>query len=180
MRYIPLQAFNFSFNDFYLSLLTKFYNPEVSSDKTKMKFIAGGLAGASSFMIVFPIDCCQTKIISDIGTGKTLRLNQLILKMFCLDGRDANVKREYTSLRHCVRSVVQVEGVKGFYAGARIGIIGIIIYRSLYFGLFDLVKRVICGEQALNQHGKPMKMSLWLSFLTAQVRLNSLQIQNGL
>lgn len=69
MRYIPLQALNFSFNDFYLSFLKKFYNPDIPSERTKMKFIAGGLAGASSLLIVFPIDCCQTKIISDVGTG---------------------------------------------------------------------------------------------------------------
>lgn len=43
-----------------------------------MKFIAGGLAGASSFIIVYPIDCCQTKIISDIGTGKTVHLKQIL------------------------------------------------------------------------------------------------------
>lgn len=75
--------------------------------------------------------------------------------------------------------MIQVEGVKGFYGGAKIGLFGIIIYRSLYFGLFDFVKRLICGEQTLNPEGKPMKMSLWMSFLTAQVRLTSLRIKMG-
>lgn len=91
-----------------------------------------------------------------------------------LDGRNANVQREYTGLRHCIRSVIQADGIKGFYGGAKIGIVGIIVYRSLYFGLFDLVKRFICGEETSTEQGKPIKMSLWLSFLTAQVRLTSL------
>lgn len=42
-RYIPLQALNFSFNDLYLSLLSKFLNTDAPGEKTKIKFIAGGL-----------------------------------------------------------------------------------------------------------------------------------------
>lgn len=85
-RYIPLQALNFSFNDLYLVLLSKFFNPDIPAEKTKIKFIAGGLyyfflsilhtktsfvglAGASSFVIVYPIDCCQTKLSADVGSG---------------------------------------------------------------------------------------------------------------
>lgn len=69
MRYIPLQALNFSFNDFYISLLSRYFNAEIPEQRTEMKFIAGGLAGASSLFLVFPLDFCQTKIITDIGTG---------------------------------------------------------------------------------------------------------------
>lgn len=40
---------------------------------TVNKFIAGGLAGASSSLMVHPLDFCQTRIVADIGTGKKER-----------------------------------------------------------------------------------------------------------
>lgn len=49
------------------------------------------------------------------------------------------------------------------------GLCGIIVYRSLYFGIFDTIKRFLCGEEAFNDDGKPVKMSLFLSFISAQV-----------
>lgn len=63
------------------------------------------------------------------------------------------------------------EGFKGFFGGIRVGICGIVVYRSLYFGLFGTIKHIICGEQTFNEDGKPVKMSFWLSFFTAQVGL---------
>lgn len=80
-------------------------------------------------------------------------------------------KREYTGLRHCFRTVIKQEGIRGLYSGLKVGVCGITVYRSLYFGLFDSIKRVTCGEQTFDEQGKPVKMSLWMSFLAAQVYL---------
>lgn len=34
-----------------------------------LKFLAGGMAGAASTTLVYPLDSCQTKISVDVGSG---------------------------------------------------------------------------------------------------------------
>lgn len=70
IRYIPLQAFNFSFNDYYKHLISKLFTHDTPLSITVSKFVAGGLAGASSCFLVYPLDFCQTRLVTDVGAGK--------------------------------------------------------------------------------------------------------------
>lgn len=115
IRYFPTQAFNFAFKDTIKALF-----PKADKRTEFWKFFAinmasGGLAGAGSLMIVYPLDYARTRLASDVGTGK----------------------RQFDGLVDCLVKTVKAGGIGGLYNGIGVSIIGIIPYRGAYFGLFD-------------------------------------------
>jgi len=115
IRYFPTQAFNFAFKD---SIKAMF--PKVDKNKDFGKFFAinmasGGLAGAGSLMIVYPLDYARTRLASDVGSGKA----------------------QFNGLADCIKKTVASGGVGSLYNGIGVSIVGIIPYRGVYFGLFD-------------------------------------------
>lgn len=78
---------------------------------------SGGLAGAGSLCIVYPLDYARTRLASDVGTGK----------------------REFSGLLDCLKKTASTPG-KGplaLYNGFGVSILGIVPYRGVYFGMFD-------------------------------------------
>ena len=115
IRYFPTQAFNFAFKD---SIKAMF--PKVDKNTEFGKFFminmaSGGLAGAGSLMIVYPLDYARTRLASDVGAGK----------------------QQFSGLIDCLKKTVQSSGIGGLYNGIGVSVVGIIPYRGVYFGLFD-------------------------------------------
>jgi len=115
IRYFPTQAFNFAFKD---SIKAMF--PKADKNTEFAKFFAinmasGGLAGAGSLMIVYPLDYARTRLASDVGSGK----------------------QQFNGLADCLKKTVQSSGIGGLYNGVGVSVVGIIPYRGVYFGLFD-------------------------------------------
>ena len=115
IRYFPTQAFNFAFKDTIKAMF-----PKVDKNKDFAKFFminmaSGGLAGAGSLMIVYPLDYARTRLASDVGSGKA----------------------QFNGLFDCLKKTVASGGVGALYNGIGVSIIGIIPYRGVYFGLFD-------------------------------------------
>eukprot|EP01134_Creolimax_fragrantissima_P000669 CFRG0669T1 len=120
IRYFPTQAFNFAFKD---SIKTLF--PKADSKKEFGKFFlinmaSGGLAGAGSLCIVYPLDYARTRLASDVGSGK----------------------RTFNGLGDCLKKTVQARGFFGLYNGFGVSVAGIIPYRGVYFGLYDTLKEL--------------------------------------
>jgi solute carrier family 25 (adenine nucleotide translocator) protein 4/5/6/31 len=115
IRYFPTQAFNFAFKD---SIKAMFPAADKKTEFGKFFMInmaSGGLAGAGSLMIVYPLDYARTRLASDVGTGK----------------------RQFNGLLDCLTKTVKSSGIGGLYNGVGVSIVGIIPYRGVYFGLFD-------------------------------------------
>jgi len=115
IRYFPTQAFNFAFKD---SIKAMF--PAVDKNTEFAKFFAinmasGGLAGAGSLCIVYPLDYARTRLASDVGSGKA----------------------QFDGLLDCIKKTVASGGVGAIYNGIGVSVVGIIPYRGVYFGLFD-------------------------------------------
>jgi solute carrier family 25 (mitochondrial adenine nucleotide translocator), member 4/5/6/31 len=115
IRYFPTQAFNFAFKDSIKALF-----PRVDKKKEFGKFFlinmaSGGLAGAGSLLIVYPLDYARTRLASDVGTGK----------------------QQFNGLIDCLTQTVKSSGISGLYNGVGVSVVGIIPYRGVYFGLFD-------------------------------------------
>jgi solute carrier family 25 (adenine nucleotide translocator) protein 4/5/6/31 len=115
IRYFPTQAFNFAFKDTIKAMF-----PKADKNTEFLKFFcinmaSGGLAGAGSLMIVYPLDYARTRLASDVGTGK----------------------QQFNGLVDCLVKTVKSSGIGGLYNGIGVSIIGIIPYRGAYFGLFD-------------------------------------------
>merc|ERR1712188_300538 len=118
LRYFPTQAFNFAFKDTIKAMFPK-YNPK----KDFWSFFAvnmasGGLAGAGSLTIVYPLDYARTRLASDVGSGK----------------------RAFEGLGDCLKKTAQgPAGFMGLYNGFGVSVVGIIPFRGTYFGTFDTI-----------------------------------------
>lgn len=88
---------------------------------------SGGLAGAGSLLIVYPLDFARTRLAADLGaTTKT---------------------REFTGLIDCLSKVVKRGGPMALYQGFGVSVQGIIVYRGAYFGLYDTAKGVLFKDE---------------------------------
>jgi|UniRef100_A0A7S2U7Z4 solute carrier family 25 (adenine nucleotide translocator) protein 4/5/6/31 len=115
IRYFPTQAFNFAFKD---TIKAMFPPADKHTEFAKFFMInmaSGGLAGAGSLMIVYPLDYARTRLASDVGAGK----------------------RQFEGLADCLKKTVASGGVGALYNGIGVSVVGIIPYRGVYFGLFD-------------------------------------------
>jgi len=116
IRYFPTQAFNFAFKD-----TIKAWFPRYSPKKEFLYFFltnmaSGGLAGAGSLCIVYPLDYARTRLASDVGGGA----------------------RSFNGLADCLMKTARgPSGFLGLYNGFGVSVAGIIPYRGVYFGMFD-------------------------------------------
>lgn len=77
---------------------------------------SGGLAGAGSLCIVYPLDYARTRLASDVGSGQ----------------------KSFNGLGDClVKTAKGPSGFMGLYNGFGVSVMGIIPYRGVYFGMFD-------------------------------------------
>jgi len=121
IRYFPTQAFNFAFKDTIKALF-----PKANPKKEFAKFFAinmasGGLAGAGSLCIVYPLDYARTRLASDVGSGE----------------------KQFNGLLDCIKKTAAgPAGVMSLYNGFTISVIGIIPFRGTYFGVNDTLNGI--------------------------------------
>jgi solute carrier family 25 (adenine nucleotide translocator) protein 4/5/6/31 len=116
IRYFPTQAFNFAFKDTIKALFPK-YNSKTEFGMFFMTNMAsGGLAGAGSLCIVYPLDYARTRLASDVGAGQ----------------------KTFNGLADCLMKTAKgPSGFLGLYNGFGVSVAGIIPYRGVYFGMYD-------------------------------------------
>ncbi|GMS80049.1 hypothetical protein PENTCL1PPCAC_2224 [Pristionchus entomophagus] len=99
--------------------------------KLGSNLVAGGAAGATSLIVIYPLDFARTRLATDIGRSTE--------------------QREFTGLVDCAKKIVKSDGIAGLYRGFISSIQGIIIYRACYFGLYDtIVESVVEDKKKLN------------------------------
>lgn len=122
IRYFPTQALNFMFKDEYKKIFKKVYGINKSSgfaSQLAYNVSAGGAAGATSLAFVYPLDFARTRLAVDVGTGAS---------------------REFNGTVDTIMKTAKKQGMfkkGGVYNGFWISCGGIIVYRGLYFGLYD-------------------------------------------
>lgn len=116
IRYFPTQAFNFAFKDQIKALFPR-YSPKTDFGMFFLTNMAsGGLAGAGSLCIVYPLDYARTRLASDVGKGQ----------------------KSFNGLVDClVKTASGPSGILGLYNGFGVSVAGIIPYRGVYFGMYD-------------------------------------------
>merc|ERR1712100_768772 len=115
LRYFPTQAFNFAFKD---TIKGFFPKQKGFGGKLAVNVASGGLAGAGSLCIVYPLDYARTRLASDVGSGK----------------------KQFNGLADCLKKTASGPG--GFlslYNGYGPSVAGIIAYRGAQFGLNDTI-----------------------------------------
>jgi len=134
VRYFPTQALNFAFKDKYKKLFL-----DGVDKKDFWRFFAGnlasgGAAGATSLLIVYPLDFARTRLGADVGK--------------------AAADREFKGLFDCIGKCYKADGlIRGLYPGFLSSVQGIIIYRAIYFGAYDTAKEMFDNPGLLARFG---------------------------
>ncbi|KAG9101299.1 hypothetical protein FRC07_010326 [Ceratobasidium sp. 392] len=129
IRYFPTQALNFSFTNSlvedYFKSMFGFKREEGWWTWVGGNVASGAAAGASSSVFVYSLDFARTRLASDAKP---------------------NVKgseRQYNGIIDVYRKTIKSDGILGLYRGFVPSIAGIVVYRGLYFGLYDSLKPVV-------------------------------------
>jgi solute carrier family 25 (adenine nucleotide translocator) protein 4/5/6/31 len=122
---VILQALNFAFKDYFKRL----FNFKKDRDGYWKWFAgnlaSGGAAGASSLFFVYSLDYARTRLANDSKAAKK------------------GGERQFNGLVDVYRKTLKSDGIAGLYRGFNISCVGIIVYRGLYFGLYDSLKPVV-------------------------------------
>ncbi|KAG9289867.1 hypothetical protein G9A89_015447 [Geosiphon pyriformis] len=125
IRYFPTQALNFAFKDKF----KRMFNYKKEKDGYTKVFLgniaSGGAAGAVSLMFVYSLDYARTRLANDAKTAKK------------------GGERQFNGLIDVYRKTYQSDGIIGLYRGFNISCVGIVIYRGLYFGMYDSLKPIV-------------------------------------
>jgi len=139
IRYFPTQALNFAFKDYF----KRMFNYSQAKDGYWKWFAgnlaSGGAAGACSLFFVYSLDYARTCLANDNKTAKK------------------GGSRQFNGLIDVYKKTLATDGIQGLYRGFNISCVGIIVYRGLYFGMYDSLKPVLLTGN--------MKDSFFASFL---------------
>ena len=113
LRFVPAQAFTFAFKDSIKELLPKVDKQTEFRTFFTINVIAGGLAGACSLLIVYPLDVARTRFTSDIKSSG---------------------EPKFYGIKDYMSQTVRKGGIHSLFKGVGISLIGILPYRGIYLG----------------------------------------------
>lgn len=146
IRYFPTQAFNLAFKDTFKRMFPRYNKNTEFWMFFATQLASGGLAGAASLCIVYPLDYARTRLASDVGSGK----------------------RQFNGLMDClVKTARGQQGFLGLYNGFGPSVAGIVAYRGAQFGLNDTI-------MAFNPYAKDVSViGIVSKFVVAQVSVTA-------
>ncbi|XP_077271246.1 ADP,ATP carrier protein-like [Temnothorax americanus] len=139
IRYFPTQALNFAFKDKFKAFFLGDVPPDAFWRQFAGNLAAGGAAGATSLLFVYPLDLARTRLAADVGKGE---------------------KREFKGITDCILKIFKSDGFFGLYRGFNVSVQGIVIYRATYFGFYDTMKGMLSD---------PKSTPLYMNFIIAEI-----------
>lgn len=127
IRYFPTQALNFAFKDKIKSMFGYTKEKDGYMKWFGGNLFSGGAAGAISLSFVYSLDYARTRLAADARSSN--RLN--------------GTPRQYSGLIDVYKKTFMSDGIIGLYRGFVPSVFGIILYRGLYFGLYDTLKPML-------------------------------------
>jgi len=135
LRYFPTQALNFAFKD----QIKRLFGFSQQKDGYWVWFAgnlaSGGMAGALSLTFVYSLDYARTRLANDSKSDKK------------------GGERQFNGLVDVYRKTLKTDGIAGLYRGFVVSCVGIVVYRGLYFGMFDSALPLL-GEHRSNIFAK--------------------------
>ncbi|EYE94375.1 putative mitochondrial ADP,ATP carrier protein (Ant), partial [Aspergillus ruber CBS 135680] len=125
VRYFPTQALNFAFRDTFKSMFAYKRERDGYGKWMMGNLASGGAAGATSLLFVYSLDYARTRLANDAKSAK--------------GGGD----RQFNGLVDVYKKTLASDGIAGLYRGFGPSVLGIIVYRGLYFGMYDSIKPVV-------------------------------------
>ena len=90
-----------------------------------MKLTRQQAAGATSLLFVYSLDYARTRLANDAKSAKK------------------GGERQFNGLVDVYKKTLASDGIAGLYRGFMPSVAGIIVYRGLYFGMYDSIKPVV-------------------------------------
>ncbi|CDM33775.1 hypothetical protein DTO013E5_1533 [Penicillium roqueforti] len=125
IRYFPTQALNFAFRDTYKSMFAYKKDRDGYGKWMMGNLASGGAAGATSLLFVYSLDYARTRLANDAKSSK------------------GTGERQFNGLVDVYRKTLASDGIAGLYRGFGPSVLGIVVYRGLYFGMYDSIKPVL-------------------------------------
>jgi solute carrier family 25 (adenine nucleotide translocator) protein 4/5/6/31 len=125
LRYFPTQALNFAFKDYFKKLFGWRRDRDGYAKWFAGNLMSGGAAGAASLVFVYSLDYARTRLANDAKSAKK------------------GGERQFNGLLDVYKKTLATDGIVGLYRGFAISCFGIIIYRGLYFGMYDSLKPIL-------------------------------------
>jgi len=124
VRYFPTQALNFAFRDKFKKMFG--FKKEVDGYAWWMagNLASGGAAGATSLAFVYSLDYARTRLANDAKNA-------------------TGGERQFNGLVDVYRKTLASDGIAGLYRGFMPSVAGIVVYRGLYFGMYDSLKPLL-------------------------------------
>ncbi|GJJ77990.1 solute carrier family 25 (mitochondrial adenine nucleotide translocator), member 4/5/6/31 [Entomortierella parvispora] len=122
LRYFPTQALNFAFKDYYKAMFNFKKDRDGYGKWLFGNLASGALAGASGLLFTYSLDYARTRLSADAKSG------------------GVNGTRQFNGMIDVYKKTIAADGWAGLYRGFGLSVAGIIVYRGLYFGLYDSVK----------------------------------------
>ena len=122
LRYFPTQALNFSFKDYFKRLFGKDKKRDGYWIWFAGNLASGGAAGSASLTFVYSLDYARTRLSNDLKSAKK------------------GGEKQFNGLIDVYKKTLASDGIAGLYRGFVISCVGIVIYRGLYFGVYDSIK----------------------------------------
>ncbi|CAI4952427.1 AVN_HP_G0054740.mRNA.1.CDS.1 [Saccharomyces cerevisiae] len=124
IRYFPTQALNFAFKD-KIKAMFGFKKEEGYAKWFAGNLASGGAAGALSLLFVYSLDYARTRLAADSKSSKK------------------GGARQFNGLIDVYKKTLKSDGVAGLYRGFLPSVVGIVVYRGLYFGMYDSLKPLL-------------------------------------
>jgi len=124
LRYFPTQALNFAFKDSFKKLVVWKKNDHFGL-WVLGNIASGAAAGASSSVFVYSLDFARTRLSADAKSA----------------GKGGS--RQFSGLVDVYRQTLRTDGVVGLYRGFGASVVGICVYRGLYFGGYDSIRDTV-------------------------------------
>jgi len=125
IRYFPTQALNFAFKDQFKRMFGYNQTKDGYWKWFAGNLASGGAAGACSLLFVYSLDYARTRLANDQKSAKK------------------GGERQFKGLLDVYSKTLKTDGIAGLYRGFNISCVGIIVYRGLYFGMYDSLKPVV-------------------------------------
>ncbi|KAF7725829.1 hypothetical protein EC973_009253 [Apophysomyces ossiformis] len=126
IRYFPTQALNFAFRDKFKRMFNKDKNKDGYGAWLAANLASGGLAGSASLLFVYSLDYGRTRLANDAKSAAK-----------------GGGERQFKGLLDVYRKTLASDGIAGLYRGFSISCVGIVVYRGLYFGMYDSLKPIM-------------------------------------
>jgi len=125
LRYFPTQALNFAFKDQFKRMFGYSQAKDGYWKWFAGNLASGGAAGACSLFFVYSLDYARTRLANDNKSAKK------------------GGERQFNGLVDVYKKTIATDGVAGLYRGFVISCVGIVVYRGLYFGMYDSLKPLL-------------------------------------